>query len=58
MFHVFADPKQEITKSFIHTTSNLQKIEELVAENSPVVQLQPGKWSFGFLTCKKMFPRR
>ena len=43
VFHVFADPKQEITKSFIHTTSNLQKIEELVAENSPVVQLQPGE---------------
>ena len=33
----------EITKNFIHTTSNLQKIEELVAENSPVVQLQPGE---------------
>lgn len=43
VFHVFADPKQEITKNFIHTTSNLQKIEELVAENSPVVQLQPGE---------------
>ena len=43
VFHVFADPKQEITKSFIHTTSNLQKIEELVAENSHVVQLQPGE---------------
>ena len=43
VFHIFADPKQEITKSFIHTTSNLQKIEELVAENSPVVQLQPGE---------------
>ena len=43
VFHVFADPKQEITKNFIHTTSNLQKIEELVAENSPVVQIQPGE---------------
>ena len=43
VFSVFADPKQEITKNFIHTTSNLQKIEELVAENSPVVQLQPGE---------------
>ena len=43
VFNVFADPKQEITKNFIHTTSNLQKIEELVAENSPVVQLQPGE---------------
>lgn len=43
VFNVFADPKQEITKNFIHTTSNLQKIEELVAENSPVVQLRPGE---------------
>ena len=43
VFNVFADPKQEITKNFIHTTSNLQKIEELVAENSPVVRLQPGE---------------
>ena len=43
VFSVFADPRQEITKDFIHTTSNLQKIEELVAENSPVVQLQPGE---------------
>lgn len=43
VFNVFADPKQEITKNFIHTTSNLQKIEELVAENSPVVQIQPGE---------------
>ena len=43
VFNVFADPKQGITKNFIQTTSNLQKIEELVAENSPVVQLQPGE---------------
>ena len=43
VFNVFANPRQEITKSFIHTTSNLQKIEELVAENSPVVQMQPGE---------------
>ena len=32
-----------VKENFIHTTSNLQKIEELVAENSPVVQLQPGE---------------
>lgn len=43
VFNVFADPRQDITKSFIHTTSNLQKIEELIAEDSPVVQLQPGE---------------
>ena len=43
VFRVFADPKQEITQDFIHTTSNLQKIEELVAEDSPVVRLRPGE---------------
>ena len=43
VFSVFADPRQELTKDFIHTTSNLQKIEELVAENAPVVQLRPGE---------------
>ena len=42
VFRVFADPRQEITKSFLHTTSNLQKIEELIAEDSPVARLQPG----------------
>ena len=43
VFNVFADPRQEITRSFIHTTSNLRKIEELIEEDSPVVQLKPGK---------------
>ena len=43
VFNVFAAPRQEITKSFIHTTSNLQKIEELVAENSPVARLRSGE---------------
>lgn len=43
VFNVFADPRQEITRSFIHTTSNLRKIEELIEEDSPVVQLKPGE---------------
>ena len=43
VFNVFADPRQDITKSFIHTTSNLQKIEELIAEDSSVVRLRPGE---------------
>lgn len=43
VFHVFAAPKQEITRRFIHTTSNLQKVEDLIAEHSPVVRLQPGE---------------
>ena len=43
VFTVFAEPKQEITRSFIHTTSNLQKVEELIAEDSPVTRLRPGE---------------
>ena len=43
VFNVFADPRQEIPRSFIHTTSNLRKIEELIEEDSPVVQLKPGE---------------
>ena len=43
VFNAFADPRQEITRSFIHTTSNLRKIEELIEEDSPVVQLKPGE---------------
>ena len=43
VFSLFADPKQPITQNFIRTTSYLQKIEELIAEGSPVVQLQPGE---------------
>ena len=43
VFNVFADPRQEITRSFIHTTSNLRKIEELIEEDSPVVQLKLGE---------------
>ena len=43
VFNVFADPRQEITRSFIHTTSKLRKIEELIEEDSPVVQLKPGE---------------
>ena len=43
VFNVFADPRQEITRSFIHTTSNLRKIEELIEEDSPVLQLKPGE---------------
>ena len=43
VFSLFANPKQPITQNFIRTTSNLQKIEELIAEGSPVVQLQPGE---------------
>lgn len=40
VFDIFANPKDEVTKRFIHSTTNLQKIEELISENSNVVQLK------------------
>ena len=43
VFSIFAAPKQPITQSFIKTTSNLQKIEELIAADSPVTRLNPGE---------------
>ena len=43
VFNIFANPREDITKNFIHTTSNLRKTEELIAEDSPVVKLNPGE---------------
>ena len=43
IFHVFASPKEPLTRSFIKTTSNLQKIEELIAADSPVVATKKGE---------------
>ncbi len=40
---VFSTPRQEVTRSFIRTTSNLQKINELVAADAPITRLQPGE---------------
>lgn len=43
VFDIFANPKDEVTKRFIHSTTNLQKIEEFISENSNVVQLKKGE---------------
>lgn len=43
VFHVFASPKEPLTRNFIKTTSNLQKIEELIAADSPVVATKKGE---------------
>ncbi len=43
VFEVFANPQKEITRSFINTTSVLQKAYELIQENSAVVELKPGQ---------------
>ena len=43
VFNVCVDPRQDIARSFIQTTSNLQKVEELIAADSPVTRLKPGE---------------
>ncbi len=43
VFSIFADPKEELTRSFIQTTSNLQKINELIEEKAQIAELQPGQ---------------
>ena len=40
VFDIFANPKQPITRDFIRTTSNLQKVYDLIEEKSPVVQIE------------------
>ena len=39
VFDIFAKPQNEVTKRFIRSTSSLTKIEKLIEENSPVVNL-------------------
>ena len=39
IFSLFSNPKQSLTKSFIKTTSNLHKIEQLVEEGLPLLNL-------------------
>ena len=43
VFSIFSNPQESVTRNFIRTTSNLQKIEELLAEDSPVTRLKPGE---------------
>lgn len=43
VFSIFANPQEALTQNFIKTTSNLRKIEDLVHEGSPVVDLKPGE---------------
>lgn len=40
VFDIFAKPQNEVTKRFIRSTSNLSKVEQLIAEDSPVVHLE------------------
>ncbi|MFT8312342.1 MAG: ATP-binding cassette domain-containing protein [Sporolactobacillus sp.] len=43
VYSVFSNPQQELTQSFIETTSALGSVKSLIETQSPVVQLQPGQ---------------
>lgn len=53
VFSIFANPKDEVTKRFIRSTSNLSKVEELIAEDSPVVRLEKDEKLVRFTYIKK-----
>jgi len=43
VYSIFANPQNEVTRKFIKSTSNLTKVEELIASGSIVTKLQPGE---------------
>ncbi|MFT8704150.1 methionine ABC transporter ATP-binding protein [Bifidobacterium aquikefiricola] len=43
VFDLFVNPQASLTKSFIETTSNLEKISSLIEHDSPLVALHPGE---------------
>ena len=43
VFTIFANPKREVTRNFIQSTSNLHKIDELIDLDAHVAQLKPGE---------------
>ena len=53
VFSIFANPKDEVTRRFIRSTSNLSKVEELIAEDSPVVHLEKDEKLVRFTYIKK-----
>ena len=53
VFSIFANPKDEVTRRFIRSTSNLSKVEELIAQDSPVVHLEKDEKLVRFTYIKK-----
>ncbi|MDR1506631.1 MAG: ATP-binding cassette domain-containing protein [Treponema sp.] len=43
VFDIFSNPKKQITSGFIATTSHLNKINDLLAEDTPVIRLGPNQ---------------
>jgi D-methionine transport system ATP-binding protein len=41
VFDIFSNPKEQITRDFIATTSHLNKINDLLAEDTPITRLGP-----------------
>ncbi|OZG51836.1 ABC transporter, ATP-binding protein [Pseudoscardovia radai] len=42
-FDVFANPRTPLTQAFVATTSSLGKIDDLIADKSPLIALHPGQ---------------
>ncbi|MBC6713562.1 ATP-binding cassette domain-containing protein [Treponema sp. Marseille-Q3903] len=53
VFNIFANPHSEVIKRFIRATSNLTKIDQMIAEDSPVIHLQHGEMIVRFSYVKK-----
>ena len=43
VFSIFAHPRQEITRTFVDSTTNLNKVEELLEEGAEITRLKPGE---------------
>ena len=43
VFSIFAHPRQEITRTFVDSTTNLNKVEDLLEEGAEITRLKPGE---------------
>ena len=43
VFNIFSRPQHQMTKNFVRSTSHLSKLDDLMRENSPMVELKPGE---------------
>jgi D-methionine transport system ATP-binding protein len=43
IFEIFSNPRQQVTRDFIATTSFLNKIYDLIRDDSPIVRLEPNQ---------------
>lgn len=53
VFDIFANPREQITRNFVASTTNLSKVYELLEEKSPVVALKDGGCIVKFQYLKK-----